>query len=195
MATLKHYPSGFLGSSEVPQSKLELKQDTKKTFLTDIYRVVNTSTVQAYSSSVDVDYAYEMFMSKQTDNFIVKEDLLKISKKIFGTNTFAEWIELNQKNDEFSFLHMEFVDDLIRFVLLNESKKISNIFTWTNILFSKKQTNKIVNISDIQKNFLKNPNFYRMKIDDFILHWLAKENGISDLVISLTVMFGSRVKN
>jgi hypothetical protein len=194
MMELKHYSSGFLGSSEVPQTKINKQDESNKTFLTDIYKTLPNKVVQYYTGSVDVDYAYEMFMSKQVNDFSVKENILKISKKVFGTTTFSEWLIKNHQNDEYSFLHMEFVDDVIRYVFLNQEKKVTNIFSWANLLFSKKQTNKMKNISPIQKDFLKNPNFSSIKIDDFILEWLAKENGIGDLIICLAIMFGSRVK-
>lgn len=158
--------------------------------------------------SKEIDNIMQDFYNTKNalNDFNFRERVLKLAKYIFNTNNFYEWCNLQQNSPHLSNLHIRFIIDTLNYVKIG-NREIS-IMTWYNLLNAKsiKSSNPIeYNLKDLFNNNLNSNGLVSINSDDaykedntsyllndVILLWTQQVNGISDLLLSLYVIFGSR---
>lgn len=197
--TLKIYPSGFLGSSRVEQTKpIDIITAAKALFS----KSVNNKPSQ-YLANQKV---CELWMavcgdSPEYKTFEFKEQILKAAKAAFGTTSLTDWIGVQVKSPDFTDYHFRWIDETILYVFTRKARQMSGN-NWTTLLKVGGEDKNTYPFSPVVRRYLLGeimPGMVRAEpfrgnytIDDFICDWVRQDGGIADLMTSLNVLFGAR---
>ena len=160
-----------------------------KTEQTDVTEVYNLNIVKIYRTLI------EGILTK--DKLTIVKAILVEAIRGFGSNDFAEWLELQKKSRYFSKHQQNFVLDTLRFI--KTGKRETSFRTWEFIL-KKEQSNDTTHVSQ-NKNFDKEvEDFFNAIASDgkpinidlnrILAQWLTHRNGHEDLILTLNILFG-----
>lgn len=192
------YQRGFIGVS-TPGLNVETNDKTvidkvielryNKTEQTDVTEVYNLNIVKIYRTLI------EGILTK--DKLTIVKAILVEAIRCFGSNDFAEWLELQKKSRYFSKHQQNFILDTLRFI--KTGKRETSFRTWEFIL-KKEQTNDTTHVSQ-NKNFDKEvEDFFssissdgkpiNIDLNRILAQWLTHRNGHEDLILTLNILFG-----
>lgn len=192
------YQRGFIGVS-TPGLNVETNDKTvidkvidlryNKTEQTDVTEVYNLNIVKIYRTLI------EGILTK--DKLTIVKAILVEAIRGFGSNDFAEWLELQKKSRYFSKHQQNFILDTLRFI--KTGKRETSFRTWEFIL-KKEQTNDTTHVSQ-NKNFDKEvEDFFssissdgkpiNIDLNRILAQWLTHRNGHEDLILTLNILFG-----
>lgn len=191
--------SGFLAY----QTRLELikgvsPKDPFRDFVLDADHLKSEN--QAYYST-DIDNLYEQALKNRDVYKLMdfREKIIITAFRAFGCHTFKSWLDTQSRSRYIGDLHLQFLTETMQYCV-DKNKRITNINTWWSILSILPQSTKVtVNI----ENFIKNryPKLYNdnrsrstqdWEMDRVISNWTQDEDGVTDLLVTLKVIFGSR---
>ena len=135
----------------------------------------------------------QLFQLWRKDQSIVKDfdfivDLLRTAKQAFGMASFKDWLRIQEMGNQTTRVHVDFLKDT--FVFLQTGKRDINIETWKN-LFIHSNNSKIFDIN-IDSIFYGDNSCLPTQINEVITQWISIPNGVSDLMMSLEIIFGKR---
>ncbi len=197
---LKPYPSGFLGSNVVNQTEKQSDVEKIKLSLDHFFGKREVGNNSNYTSSLDVNIYYTQYINntESTHEFSFIEDVIKIALKVFGTQTFAQWLSTQSNHKFFTKDHHRFIEETIELVTTGKKRKYS-FNVWNILLTSEKTDTNTPKFTPIQQDYLYAPNITNpvfnnttKTIKQFILDWLKQEDGFDDLLNSLFILFGFR---
>lgn len=190
-AGLKLYPHGFLG---VPAETADPQID----------RPIQVNVVGVATSRVTLDSGENVIKPNRgicdlyqkvvndphaLDKFEIRERLYYEAMRAFGTTTFNDWFERQKQNPYFDTMQNRFIEETIRYVFEGQlayhpSVYLSSMNIGASNAFS---------VGPYAKRWLKdvysnNP----ITIVDFIQKWLGQDDGLTDMVTRLFIMFGER---
>jgi hypothetical protein len=151
--------------------------------------------VSPYKGIPEVDSLWNQYQteSKFITSFDFREQILKTALTAFGTLSFFDWCNLQNKNVYFTALHKRFLNDTFSFI--EEGKRSISIMTWRSLLTMKASTSQ-----DKEEMYLMNQ-FFRMdsqafnrrsfRLSDNLVDWCRQENGFEDLLMTTHILFGS----
>lgn len=192
------YQRGFIGVS-TPGLNVETNDKTiidkvidlryNKTEQTDVTEVYNLNIVKIYRTLI------EGILTK--DKLTIVKAILVEAIRGFGSNDFAEWLELQKKSRYFSKHQQNFILDTLRFI--KTGRRETSFRTWEFIL-KKEQTNDTTHVSQ-NKNFDKEvEDFFssissdgkpiNIDLNRILAQWLTHRNGYEDLILTLNILFG-----
>ena len=192
------YQRGFIGVS-TPGLNVETNDKTvidkvidlryNKTEQTDVTEVYNLNIVKIYRTLI------EGILTK--DKLTIVKAILVEAIRGFGSNDFAEWLELQKKSRYFSKHQQNFILDTLRFI--KTGRRETSFRTWEFIL-KKEQTNDTTHVSQ-NKNFDKEvEDFFssissdgkpiNIDLNRILAQWLTHRNGHEDLILTLNILFG-----
>lgn len=191
-AGLKLHPRGFLGlPTEVrtPHVSREIKVD----FVGAVSRNITIeSEDNVLKPNTLIEQLYDIATSKEDElrlNSAFKERLLIAALSAFGTVLLVDWLEKQKQNPYFDTMQNRFVEETVCFVYTGFRKYHPQVYLDTltigkvNSYSAGPSTQQFI-LSKVRTND-------SVTVRDFILKWLSHPNGLSDLLISLRVMFGS----
>lgn len=123
-------------------------------------------------------------------NFKFREAIIKSGLNAFGTNSFLEWIELQNNNPYLSNIHRRFINDTFNF--LKNGTRSLNIQMWLQLIAGDAQDNSKVKIN-YQDFFGTNKPLHQREnhdINQLLIQWVSQPNGFEDLLGTLHVLFG-----
>jgi hypothetical protein len=197
--SLKIYPSGFLGSVSVEQTKpIDMITAAKQLFNTGL-----SSKLSQYLANQEVCELWADIIGGAEDykTFEFKERILKCALSAFGTDKLVDWIGSQIESPDFTDYHFRWIDETILFVFENKPRQISNN-NWISLLKVGGTDSNDYQFSPIVRYYLLGEKMIDRKelapyranitITDFICEWVRKDKGIEDLATSLNTLFGAR---
>lgn len=149
----------------------------------------------AYFYNNDIEQLYKQLLNNDVSINTIENKLkvIKLAKYLFN-NDILSWIELQKKNPFITMSHINFIEDMLQFIFQTGKRKIDT-GTWVRLLepnLVNKQDN--VTVSSHIDNVLSMFNANRMNTAKCLTLWLQRQNGYSDLISSLFILFGPRDK-
>jgi hypothetical protein len=198
--SLKPYPSGFLGSTNVTQA-VTIKESDEKTILNQVFNRVSTSKVSPHSSAQELNKLWKTNLSGNASDeseFDFNEKVLILAKSIFGTDTFSQWLSVQSMNLEYTKEHHKFIDETINFIYYNVNRPMA-FNNWITLLSGSVVETVTPKYTALQEKWLieslrsdRNKINASMSIESLLLDWVRKDKGINDLLCTLYVLFGAR---
>lgn len=195
---LKLYPSGFLGSASVVQTKpLDV--------VTAARQFINkgaVSEVSRFTANADVVDIW-MDMGSGTPEFKTfefKERILRCALSAFGTDSALAWVDSQASSPEFTDNHLRWIDETLRYVIRGRARELSSN-NWKTLLRvggvktprsirSPEVINAFIPAWTLGLNGIAADSFNT--IPSFIAQWVRRPGGIVDLMNSLEILFGKR---
>lgn len=196
---LKIYPSGFLGSSLVPQTApvdvtITAKQLFNKGLNPKISRyTANQEVVSLWDDANSGTPAYHTFDFKMA--------VVSAALRAFGTTLLIDWIGMQAASPYYSRNHRDWIDETLAFVYDGRRRRLSEN-NWYNLLTADQDPIPSEKFSRVVKHYLLGEKLrseplahsYRghITVTDFIADWCACEGGSKDLLGQLNNLFGKR---
>lgn len=190
-AGLKLHPNGFLGAP------LEYrKAQVNKPVQVDL---IGTATRRITLESEENDLTPNQFVDELFKETLKHEDIMKLhfefreqvyvaALRAFGTLTINEWIDKQKHNPYFDTMQNRFVEETVGYVYTGNRKYHPMVYV--DVLDIGKHN--AFAIGPLTREHLLNGNLGKpVLIRDFIRYWLGQRDGMSDLLFSLRVLFGS----
>ena len=151
--------------------------------------------VSPYKGIPQVDALWKEYQSGVSfmTSFDFREKVLKTALIAFGTLSFFDWCNLQNKNIYFTALHKKFLNDTFNFIQTGK-RSVANT-TWQSLLSMKEATPKDSETPfEINEFFRINegPNCRRsFRLSDNVNEWVMQENGFEDLLMTVHLLFGT----
>lgn len=195
---LKLYPSGFLGSIEVAQTKPVDVVHRARSMLQ--VRVGRAESHHTASEEVNECLARAMAVSGKSHVVDDVEKLLKIAKLVFGTQYFGDWVTSQLQSPEFTKNHGEFLDDTVQFIFTGRQRRMSAL-SWAGVLTGAAIQESPPRFTDAVRYYVfmdRNTSFGAyfkhqrvLTIEDLVAQWISQPGGVDDMLSTLVVFFGS----
>lgn len=189
------YPRGFLG--DLNNNPIENKRDDGAEVLRAIRNAETkpprTAMVGAPNQDIGILYHEYMVTPSVMERFAWREKLLTVALKAFGTDSLALWLKAQPTSPYFGKRHRDFVNDCLLFV--NGRQRTLALSSW-DMIISNDDFSSVAStgtkVKDMYDEYAGNTGSMRehVSIVDLISMWCGCENGYSDLLISLNIMFG-----
>lgn len=189
-AGLKLHPNGFLGApleyrAAKPSRPVEVDligTATRKIRLESEENTLtpNTAIEELYEETLK----HESVMKR---DFAFRERLLVAALQAFGTLTINDWIEKQKQNPYFDTMQNRFVEETVHYVMTGFRKYHPMVYLDTMDI----GTHNAFEIGPSTRKMLVDLNFRPIPIREFLQMWLGQRDGLSDMLISLRVLFGS----
>jgi hypothetical protein len=195
---LKVYPSGFLGSTNVEQTKpLDVVSAAKMLFSRGVVKAPSP-----YSANMDVVVLWNEIISGTMEykTFEFKERILKAAINAFGTELLIDWLSVQAQSPEFTDNHYRWIDETILFVFGGKRRELSSN-NWRVILTAGGRDDTVDQFSPVVKSYILGENASRypgaayrgsMTIREFVMAWVRQQMGMEDMMASMDVLFGTR---
>lgn len=188
-AGLKLHPNGFLGAP-IEYREAHLNRPIQ-------VDLIGTATRKITLENEDNTLAPNNFIEELYKEAISHEDVMKRSFEFrervyvaalrsFGTYTINEWIERQKYNPYFDSMQNRFVEETVCYVFTGFRKYHPMIYLDTLDIGTQ---NAFAIGPNVRQHLING--FKPMSIHDFLQSWLGQRDGLSDLFISLRVLFGS----
>lgn len=184
------YRRGFVGR---PVKEVD-KKSINSSIMKQLKNLQFNQTASLYDeknhvSNEDIEVLYAQYTKKtaKTGTFDFHELIIQAALEAFGTKQFIEWIDLQNKSPEVNYLNSRFLRDTLKFIetgkremvlenwepLLNSDGVVTG--EWENVTQDAIELNKRIRIIDLK---------------DVIRIWCSQPNGLSDMLITLHILFG-----
>lgn len=197
-ASLKIYPSGFVGPADVQQTTPVSAASVMRSLMS---RQVNPNLTQ-YTSAQEVDDLMGAMsnLREKPGSFEFRERVIKLAWRLLFPGAIpGDFIDLasNQRAyADYSDLHRRWLEETIRFVEFGTARTIQNL-SWVSILTAGGGNHSNITLSQdliadlgtIYKHEGTTP-FYRATI--CLSKWIHRPGGVQDLLETMAVMYGSR---
>lgn len=194
---LKPYPSGFLGSSLVPQTE-PMISEAAITFVNHIFNRAQNVKRSPYTASIEASGVWnDVILSRDEFNtFEFKEATLKCALNAFGTETLSQWMSVQAASPDFTATHHNFLDETFKFIYLGTRREYS-YHNWLCLLVADNKDYNTKQYTKVQQDILtsKDANgkvIANKTINEFIIDWVRAKNGITDLAACMFILFGYR---
>ncbi|BAQ02699.1 virion structural protein [Ralstonia phage RSL2] len=188
---LKLYPNGFLGAP-IEYRKAQVNKPIQVDLIgAATRRITLESEANDLTPNADIEELWKE-VTKHEDmlkrDFAFRERLYRSALGAFGTLTINEWIEKQKQNPYFDTMQNRFVDETVCYVYTGFRKYHPMIYVDT--LDIGKHNAWTVGVAT--REFLLNRyNNEPVLIRDFLRTWLGQRDGLSDMLFTLRVFFGS----
>lgn len=190
-AGLRLYPNGFLGApAEYREAHL------KKPIQIDIAgsatrRITLESDENAIAPNVTIDEIYKQATTSTVllgQDFMFREQLYRTMLKAFGTMTIEDWVVKQKENPYFDTMQNRFLEETVAFVYTGHRKYhpaayMDSIDMGSHNAFSIGPA--------LREHLFGQYQSQPILIRDFLQQWLSQPDGLSDLLISSRIFFGS----
>lgn len=189
------YPRGFIGFDTGLVSDKASGVDMAEWFRSIKLNKPILQEASSFKGIPQIDNLWQQYEEriKFITSFEFREDILKTALVCFGTLSFFDWCNLQNKNIYFTSLHKKFLNDTFNFI--ETGNRSINILSWKSLLSLKEvgpnDTPLEYNINDFFR--VSQGEDYRrsFRLADALSEWVSKENGFEDLLLTLNILFGS----
>lgn len=186
------YPRGFLGFDiGIP---IETKGDSTKQMLINasynrtgnqLRFVISNKTVETLWKQLSDGVAF-------VNSPEIREKIITNALGAFGSESFYEWVMLQNANPSMTDMHRRFLNDTLNYI--ETGNRAMSINSWTNVIEVRDVTSKDAHPAlNYDKFFGTTMPLHHRRFStmiDVIVAWLSHENGFEDLCGSLHIFFG-----
>lgn len=182
------YPRGFLGSlaeyelpMNHPVSRVQVLAAGTETILKveDLEGPVQSNTM--------IDRIYSKTINSQTalDDAAFREAIYCEALKAFGTDSLFAWIVAQKENPYFDSMQNRFVDETLGYAFRGHRRFHVSTYLTCLTIGHKNAFQKGQFMTEYWESIRE------MSIADFLIRWLSQDDGLTDMVQSLWIMFGN----
>lgn len=190
-AGLKLHPNGFLGAPLEYRSAHASRPIQVDLIGTATRKVTLETEDNTVTPNTFIEELFEQAISHElivARNFAFRERVYKEALRAFGTITINEWIEKQKQNPYFDSMQNRFVEETVGYVFTGFRKYHPMVYVETLDIGEY----NAFEIGPNVRNYLLNFNGQQsMLIRDFLQQWLTQRDGMSDMLFTLRVLFGS----
>ncbi len=139
-----------------------------------------------YNEDVEVLYSQFNKGGYKTGTFDFHELILEAAIDAFGTDKFIEWISMQSKSPIATYTHSKFLLDTLRFIETGKREMV--LENWEPLLNSHAISGEWEEINDDALRL--NSRMKIVNLRDVVRYWCQQPNGISDLIVTLHILFG-----
>lgn len=186
------YPRGFLGYD------IGLPINVNKDSVTDIlsslkYNRLSKPEPRVVISNAAVKELMEqmLFSTQATHSQAWREGVLSTALKAFGTRSFFEWCQMQEKSPYLTDLHVRFLNDTLNFI--QTGVREMSIRNWALLVHPTPTPHKAAVKYEYGKFFgVGQPSIVSRSslLRDIIPTWVARPGGYADLLQTLNIIFG-----
>lgn len=188
---LKLYPNGFLGAPHEYRSAQVNKPIQVDLIGAATRRITLESEANDLTPNQTIEELYKETLKHESllkQDFAFRERLYVAALRAFGTLTINEWIEKQKQNPYFDTMQNRFVDETVCYVFTGFRKYHPMIYVDTlDIGKHNAWTIGVATREYLINGYRNEP----MLIRDFLRYWLGQRDGLSDMLLTLRVFFGS----
>lgn len=189
------YPRGFLGAPGEPAiKKIESGRgwDGVGNIVSQIQvlRSDNDSELHGSAEVVAFMSSYMAAPAKHSDRFTTLERGLIVALRAWGATRFDQWYYQQFKSPSFGDVHLDFIDDTIRFIMTGKRETDLNI--WKDLVGYSDRVEKPRRASELATAFIdsKLP-LGELHMTEIIRKWISHYDGFRDMMFTLNIMFGN----
>lgn len=139
------------------------------------------------NNRVEELYAKYTKQNAKTFTFDFHDSVLKTAIDAFGCNDFLQWIRMQGNSGRAKYVHSEFIKDTVRYLCGHKRKMV--LENWEPLLNHYKIASDWEDIYNDCKRDLEH-HCGNAGIKTIVLEWCKKPNGLSDLLLTLHILFG-----
>lgn len=188
---LKLHPRGFLGAPIEYRTAHVTPRPVKADLIGGVSRTItfepedNLLKPNNFIEELYAEAAKKEDIIKR--NILFRERIYVAALQAFGTVTIQDWIEKQKQNPYFDTMQNRFVEETVGYVFTGFRKYHPAIYAETCAI----GTHNAFSMGPNVRSYLFTGTGEPMLMRDFIRRWLTQRDGMSDMFISLRVMFGS----
>lgn len=183
------YRRGFLGKPVQENQKASVNSTIMKQLKNLQYNqtaYLADEKNHIYNEDVELLYSQYTKKSARTGTFEFHELILEAALHAFGTDKFIEWIELQNKSPNATHIHSKFLLDTLRFIETGKREMV--LENWEPLLNSHALAGEWEEVTD--DAIALNKRLRIIDLRDVIRYWCAQPNGLSDMLVTLHILFG-----
>lgn len=188
---LKLHPNGFLGAT-LEFQKAQLNKPIQVDLIgTATRRITLEADGNTVTGNVVIDELFQETLKHESimrDSIAFRERLFTAALTAFGTETIQEWVARQKQNPYFDTMQNRFVEETVCYVYSDFRKYHPAVYLET-LKIGKQNAFSIG--AGTREHLFANYNGHETNIRDFIQTWVSRRDGLSDLLFSLRIMFGS----
>ena len=183
------YRRGFLGQpikeiNKAPINSTIMKQLKNLQYNQTSFVMDEKNSV--FNNDIEVLYSQHTKKSARTNTFDFHELILTAALSAFGTTKFIEWLEIQSKSPNVTYVHSKFLLDTLKFIETGKREMV--LENWEPLLNSHALSGEYENIIDDALRLNKNVRIIDLK--DVIRFWCGHPGGLTDLLTTLHILFG-----
>jgi hypothetical protein len=183
------YRRGFLGKPVQGAEKASINSTIMKQLKNLQYNqtaYLSDDKNHVYNEDVEVLYSQYCKKSVHTGSFEFHELILDAAIFAFGTDKFINWIDVQSKSPSATYIHSKFLLDTMRFIETGKREMV--VENWEPLLNSHAISGEWEEVLD--DAIALNKKIPITEVRDVIRYWCQQPNGISDLLVTLHILFG-----
>jgi hypothetical protein len=202
--SFKVYPSGFLGSNTVANTKpMDLERIKDRLF--DLSAITNPD---GHTGNLEITRIWNSVTNGDRDfnSFDTHEAILRNSVAAFGSTYLYDWIKIQRQSPYFNDYHVKWIDETLMYIVYGKTRQLS-AYNWCTMLKATAGGGSFNDTPIIRHTLFGEglPSLYNESISkvtntlpknvtilEFIERWVQIPGGIDDLIASLYVLFGER---
>lgn len=180
------YPRGFLGGSSIDSEEFKTTPNNSGRVSNSFNFSIFQEKSHGLKSNPIINESYHALVStdRKIRSFSFNERLYKTAFSLFNTNSLDSWMIMQESSPLFSQTQKDFIIDT--FTYLKSGKRKMSVMTWLRVL------NNIQYQEDSELKFSKTDLMVSLNepIYETIARWLTFEDGLSDFITTLYILFG-----
>lgn len=189
-AGLKLHPNGFLGAPIEYRSAHPKKPITVDLIGTASRTIKLESEENTLNPNVLIEELFKETLKHEdilSKNFEFREKLYVAALRAFGTLTIQDWIDKQKQSPYFDTMQNRFVEETVCYVYTGFRKYHPMVYVDT----LKIGEHNAFQIGPATREYLFSNHYQTILIREFLQKWLSQRDGLTDVVFSLRVLFGS----
>jgi len=140
-----------------------------------------------FNEEVESLYASFIKGGPGLNNVDFHEKIIEAFIGAFGTVSAMEWLEIQQQSPKASYLHAKFLLDTLKFV--SGGQREMALTSWESLLNSSTPDKDWADVLGYAKQMDKDFAPITL-VRDLAVRWCQQENGLSDMLYTLHILFG-----
>lgn len=187
------YPRGFLGFNIGLPVEKRGANTAKLLESVRFNREIDETRLVISNKKIEELYLAMQTAQASTKSFDFRERILLVALHAFGTDSFLDWLILQEKSPYLSDVHRRFINDTLNF--LATGQRAMSVVTWKSFINVRE-----LNAADAKPD-LKTRDFFsitgpidtkseRFSLKTVLTRWVAQPGGFEDLLFTLHILFG-----
>lgn len=189
------YPRGFLGALLAPSLVKKPKPNDLLT-TSGLAAVLDSNDSSVVTANAAIEDLFNRMVNRDLliNNFDFCSDIYSEVFKAFGTKDFEAWYLTQFHSPAFGQLHLDFIDDCIRFCLTGTRRVSLN--SWDALIQMNDEKIQNMLLSDDAKFYFGKDSVRALspngkeRMVDLVQRWISKPRGTQDLLYSAHILFG-----
>ena len=183
------YRRGFLGKPVQENQKASVKSTIMKQLNNLQYNLIAYLADEKnhiYNEDIEILYSQYTKKSARTGTFDFHELILQAAIAAFGTTKFIEWLDIQNKSPNITYLHSKFLLDTLKFIETGKREMV--LENWEPLLNSHALSSEWEDVTKTAIELNERLRIHNLK--DVIRYWCGQPGGIGDLIVTLHILFG-----